>query len=248
MRTDMQKLLPLLLAMVIGSLSLVCQEIKPEATEVWEPEPAIVTPGDSDEEPPSDAIILYDGSNTDAWQHSDGSAVQWTAEGNALVVKAKSGSIKSVDNFGSMQLHIEWRTPTEVIGESQGRGNSGVYIQGKYEVQILDSYDNRTYSNGQAGSIYKQAIPLANAMRGPGEWQTYDIIYQAPTFTNDSTYLTPPYVTVIHNGVVVQNHTEIKGTTEYIGAPKVVRHDDGPIMLQDHGNPTAFRNIWVRKL
>ncbi len=244
----MKKLLPICVVLLAANSSLSCQDIKPEETEIWEPEPVLVVPGKTDREAPSDAIVLYDGSTTDAWLHADGRNVEWTPEGDALVVKAKSGSIITKDHFGSMQLHLEWRTPAVVEGESQGRGNSGVYLQGKYEVQILDSYDNRTYSNGQAGSVYKQAIPLANAMRGPGQWQTYDIIYHAPTFASDDTYETPPYVTVIHNGVVVQNHTEIKGTTEYIGAPKVAKHGDGPILLQDHRNPTAFRNIWLRKL
>jgi hypothetical protein len=220
----------------------------PKATEVWEPEPRIVTPGETNSAPPSDAIILFDGSDLDAWQHGDGSVVKWIVEDGIATVKPRTGAIKTKEQFGDCQLHLEWRAPSVIEGEGQGRGNSGVFLQERYEVQVLDSYNNRTYSNGQAGSIYKQSMPLVNAMRAPGEWQTYDIIYQAPRFNEDGIKVSAATVTVIHNGVLIQNNTEIKGTTEYIGLPKNIAHGDGSIILQDHSNPVSYRNIWVRRL
>lgn len=223
------------------------QEMKPEETEVWIPEPAIVTPG-MNGSAPSDATILFDGTSLDGWQHADGSAVKWKLEDGAMIAQKGAGDVFTKQEFGSCQLHIEWRTPSEVVGESQGRGNSGIFLQGIYELQVLDSYNNRTYSNGQAGSIYKQTMPLVNASKGPGEWQTYDIIYHAPTFNSGHEYETNPYITVFHNGVLIQDHTKIQGTTPSIGYPKVNQHGDGPLRLQDHNNPTAFRNIWMRKL
>jgi 3-keto-disaccharide hydrolase len=148
-----------------------------------------------------------------------------------------------------MQLHVEWRSPAEVKGDGQGRGNSGIFLMGKYEIQVLDCYNNETYYNGQAGSIYKQTIPLVNACRKPGEWQAYDIIFKAPVFNEDGSKKSSAYVTVIHNGVLIQNHVEILGTTEYIGPPKNIAHPPKqPIHLQDHGNPVSYRNIWVREL
>jgi hypothetical protein len=159
--------------------------------------------------------------------------------------------LKTKRKFNDFQLHIEWRTPAEVQGESQNRGNSGVFLQGLYEVQVLDNYNNRTYRNGQAGSIYKQYVPLVNACRKPGEWQTYDIIYTAPRFASDSTvYFTPPRVTVLHNGVLIQNNVSLRGPTSYIGMPEyaVKKHGPGQLMLQYHGSPVAYRNIWIREL
>ncbi len=223
-------------------------KLPPEATEIWEPEPPKVK-ATSMGEAPSDAIVLFDGKNTDEWEHLNGDAAKWTLEdNNAMVVKPGSGNVQTKREFGDMQLHIEFRTPAKVESEGQGRGNSGVFLQKRYEVQVLDNYNNRTYSNGQAGSLYKQTMPLVNACKAPGEWQTYDIIYQAPRFNEDGIKVASAYVTVLHNGVLVQNHTEIKGTTEYIGLPKNVAHGKAPIMLQDHSNETAFRNIWVREL
>lgn len=224
------------------------QIVKPEASEVWDPEPRIVTPGSTAHDPPSDAIVLLDATSTDHWQHQDGSAIKWNFEDGILTVQKGTGSIFTKENFGDCQLHIEWRSPLIIEGEGQGRGNSGIFFQNRYEVQVLDSYQNRTYSNGQAGSIYKQSIPLANAMRPTGEWQSYDIIFKAPVFNNDGIKTSSGYLTVIHNGVVIQNHTEIKGTTEYIGFPKNDAHGLAPIQLQDHGNPVSYRNIWLRKL
>ena len=224
------------------------QQPKPEITEVWEPEPRVVTPGGM-AKPPSDAIILFDGKNLDEWvAATDGKPAGWKTDGSAMTVVKGTGAIRTKKEFGDIQLHIEFRPPSVVEGNGQGRGNSGVFLQGRYELQVLDSYKNRTYSNGQAGSIYKQSMPLVNACLPPGEWQVYDVIYTAPRFNADGIKITSAYITVFQNGVLVQNHTEIRGTTEYIGMPKNVAHGKGPLELQDHGNPTSFRNVWVREL
>lgn len=220
---------------------------KPEFTEAWEPEPRVVTPGIGTA-PPSDAIILFDGRHTDAWQHADGSAVKWTVADGAMTVAKGSGGISTRQSFGDCQLHLEWRAPAVVKGEGQGRGNSGVFLQERYEVQVLDSYGNRTYSNGQAASIYKQSIPLVNACRPPGEWQTYDILYTAPRFNADGLVVRPARVTVLQNGILVQNNFEIKGASEYIGLPGYEAHDKAPLSLQDHGDLVSYRNIWIREL
>lgn len=219
----------------------------PEATEVWNPEPVSVTPGPYGT-PPSDAVILFDGSDLAAWSNEDGGAAGWSFENGVMTVVAGAGDIVTREAFGDVQLHVEWRTPEEIVGEGQDRGNSGVYLMGKYELQVLDSYGNRTYSNGQAGSIYKQHIPLVNASRPPGEWQTYDIIFTAPRFADDGTLLSPAYMTALHNGVLIQNHAELAGSTRYRGEPFYTAHETRlPILLQDHGNPVSYRNIWVRE-
>jgi Domain of Unknown Function (DUF1080) len=224
------------------------QQPKPEATEFWEPEPKVITPGEGTKAP-SDAIVLFDGKDFSNWASvKDGNAPKWEIKDGAMVVVGGTGDIVTKQTFGNFQLHIEWRTPEKVEGNSQGRGNSGIFLQERYEVQVLDSYQNRTYSNGQAGSLYKQTMPLVNACRKPGEWQTYDIIYTAPKFSPNGGVESFAKVTVIHNGVVVQNATTIQGTTEYIGAPKNIAHGKGGIKLQDHGNPTSFRNIWIREM
>lgn len=227
--------------------------MSPGMTEVWEPEVPIITPGTRDSDPPSDAIVLFNGGDVNAeWTDNRGNPTKWLVQDGSLVCVRGSGVIKSKKKFGSMQLHIEWKTPSDVQGSSQGRGNSGVYLQELYEVQVLDSYDNRTYRHGQAGSIYKQFAPLVNASRKPGEWQSYDIIYTAPTFhPKDTTrFLTPPVVTVFHNGVLIQNNVSLRGPTQYIGIPEYTIRVHGPmsLVLQDHGNPVAYRNIWVREL
>lgn len=199
-------------------------------------------------QPPSDATILFDGSNFDAWEHLDGSPVKWKLVDGAMQVVEGSGNIRTKQKFEDVQLHIEFATPSEVKGNGQGRGNSGIFFQSRYEIQVLDNYQNETYANGQVGSIYKQHIPLANPSRKPGEWQTYDIIYTAPTYNEDGLIKTPARITALLNGVLVQNNVSLLGTTEYIGIPKLKVHGADAIMLQDHGNPTRFRNIWVRPL
>jgi hypothetical protein len=227
----------------------IAQQGDPKATEVWEPVPKIVEPGKSNDQPPSDAIVLFGGRDLSAWLDKNNQPAKWTVDGNAMTVTKGTGDIHTEKKFGSCQLHIEWRTPEKVEGESQGRGNSGIFLMSRYELQVLDSYNNRTYSNGQAGSIYKQHIPLVNASRKPGEWQTYDVIFTAPKFNADGSVNLPARITVIHNGVLVQNNVEIKGSTAYIGQPKYTKHDDKePLTLQDHGNPVSYRNIWIREL
>ena len=241
------------LLLLICSIAVFAQErppMVPEMTEIWDPEIRVITPGETPSTPPSDAIILMgEGLELEyEWTNDRGEAPSWKFENGVAIVA--QGIIKTKRSFRDFQLHVEWRTPTEVKGESQGRGNSGVFLQGIYEVQILDSYNNRTYRNGQAASIYKQHPPLVNVCKGPGEWQTYDIIYTAPRFREDGTFFTPPTVTVLQNGVLVQNHVSLRGPTEYVGIPEYSSrpHGDGPILLQDHGNPLCFRNIWIREL
>ncbi|PIF06526.1 MAG: hypothetical protein CSA36_01155 [Draconibacterium sp.] len=225
--------------------------MKPEMTEIWYPEVMVVTPGENPTVAPSDAIVLFDGENLDSeWTDADGGKPAWIVENGNVTVKKGAGIIKTKRVFNDFQLHIEWRTPAEVVGKSQGRGNSGIFLQELYEVQVLDNYNNRTYRNGQAGSIYKQHAPLVNACKPPGDWQTYDIIYTAPRFNDDGTYFTPPVVTVLQNGVLVQNHVSLRGPTEYIGIPEysVEKHGPASLILQDHGNPVSYRNIWIREL
>ena len=231
---------------------------KPEETEIWEPVPKVVTPGASCAAPPSDAIVLFDGKNLDEWvEVSDKSPAKWSvADGVMTVVKA-AGNIETRRSFKNYQLHIEWRIPENITGTGQARGNSGVFLASTgpgdsgYELQVLDSYNNKTYVNGQAGSIYKESIPLVNANRKPGEWQTYDVVWMEPTFNADGSLKTPAYVTVFFNGVLVQNHFELKGETLYRGKPFYKSFNGAPIKLQAHGDksePISFRNIWVREL
>lgn len=212
-------------------------------------EPKVVSPGPIGG-PPSDAIVLFDGKDLSQWRGPDGSEAKWTVQDGALIVKPGTGDISTKQGFGSMQLHIEWATPSEVKGEGQGRGNSGIFLQDRYEVQVLDSYQNKTYFHGQAAAIYKQYPPLVNASRGPGEWQTYDIIYHAPRFDEKGEVVKRATVTVLHNGVLVQDNVEIMGSTTHEPvAPAYTRHAEKmPLRLQDHGNPVRYRNIWVRPL
>ncbi|HJT31754.1 MAG TPA: DUF1080 domain-containing protein [Pirellulales bacterium] len=208
---------------------------------VW-PEPRVVTPG-LDGGPPSDAIVLFDGADLSQFNGGD----KWLIEDGVATVHG--GGVTSKRAFGSCQLHVEWAAPDEVKGHGQGRGNSGIYLQGKYEVQILDSYENKTYYDGQAGALYKQWPPLVNACRKPGEWQTYDIIFDAPKFDAQGKLSKPGYVTVLHNGVLIQNHAELQGTTAWDRAPAYEPHADKlSLSIQDHGNPVRFRNIWIREL
>jgi len=249
------------LATVVLSAGTFAQQPQgdPKATEVWEPVPKIVTPGKTPSDAPSDAIVLFDGKNLDQWVSvKDGSsAAPWTVNDGFFTVKKGTGNIQTKRSFTDYQLHIEWRIPTDITGTNQARGNSGVFLasvgpgDAGYELQVLDCYDNKTYVNGQTASIYKQSIPLANACKKPGEWQTYDVIWTAPRFNDDGSVKSPARVTVFHNGVLVQNNYELKGTTQYIGAPSYKKHGPSPIKLQDHGDPSpaiSFRNIWVREL
>lgn len=219
-----------------------------EKSEVWEPVPPVVAapPGEA----PSDAIVLFDGTDLSAWESAkDGGEAKWAIEADgALTVVPGAGGIRTKQAFCDVQLHVEWRSPSEVKGEGQGRGNSGVFLQERYEIQVLDSYENETYPNGQAASVYKQTIPLANASRAPGVWQSYDIIYMAPRFDDAGELEQHGTVTVLHNGVLVQNHVKIEGTTEWIGPPQIHAHDCAPLYLQDHGDKVSFRNIWIREI
>lgn len=222
----------------------------PKDTEVWSPVPEKVTPGRTAGAPPSDAIVLFDGQSLDAWKSADQDApAGWRIDNGELVVVPGTGDIHTRASFGDVQLHVEWRTP-ELPPEKvdQDRGNSGVFLQDVYEVQVLDTFTNKTYVNGQAGSIYKQYPPLVNASLPEAHWQTYDIVFIAPRFAADGTLTSPARVTVFHNGVLVQNNVELKGATTYVGAPSYQAHGDRPLRLQDHGHVVRFRNIWLRKL
>jgi len=252
MKIQILTFLLLVLAVVVGAQTPEPMKMKPEMTEIWDPEIRVITPGETPAQAPSDAIVLFDGTTLEnEWTNGKGEKPEWVVADGCFTVKKGTGTIKTKRQFEDYQLHIEWRSPAEVVGESQGRGNSGIFMQGIYEVQVLDNYNNRTYRNGQAGSIYKQHPPLVNACKAPGVWQTYDIIYTAPRFNEDGiTYFTPPTVTVLHNGVLVQNNVKMRGPTEYIGVPEytVKKHGPGSIELQDHGNPVSYRNIWIREL
>ena len=234
------------------------QSGKPEDTEKWEPVPKVVTAGKQNSDAPSDAVILFDGKNLDQWVDvASGAPAKWDVKDDILTVNKASGNIQTKQSFGSYQLHIEWKVPANITGTGQARGNSGIFLAsiGKgdagYELQVLDSYNNKTYVNGMAGSIYKQFIPLANPTKPPGVWNTYDVIWTAPTFDGDKVK-TPARVTVIFNGVLVENNVELLGPTQYIGAPAYrAAHGPAPIKLQAHGDksePLSFRNIWVREL
>jgi hypothetical protein len=193
---------------------------------------------------------LFDGKDLSQWICKEtGGEAKWLVQEGAMTVVPHSGNIQTKESFGDCQLHIEWASPTEIVGESQGRGNSGVFLQDRYEVQVLDSYTNKTYFHGQAGAIYKQYAPLVNASKKPGEWQTYDIIFHAPKFASDGTVAKKGRVTVLHNGVLVQDNVAILGTTGPVGPIKYETHPaKQPIRLQDHGNPVRYRNIWIRPL
>jgi len=235
----------ILLVAVMGAGKFTESQSKPPAEE-----PKIINPGPPGG-PPSDAIVLFNGKDLSQWRSlkPGGGDAKWTIKDGAMVVAPGTGDIATKLTFDDVQLHIEWATPDEVKGEGQGRGNSGVFLQEKYEVQVLDSYNNKTYFHGQAAAIYKQHAPLVNASRGPGQWQTYDIIYHAPKFDEAGVAVVKGRVTVLHNGVLVQDNAEIYGTTTHEDVdPKYEKHGAASIKLQDHSNPMKFRNIWVRKL
>lgn len=254
----MKRSLVILFTTVSASL-FAQQKGDPKLTEVWEPVPKVVTPGQSCGDAPSDAIILFDGKNLDQWEsvNKPGTPAAWMVSDGVITVDKTKGNIQTKQSFTDYQLHIEWRIPEDIQGSDQARGNSGVFLASTgpgdagYEMQVLDCYNNKTYVNGQTASIYKQYIPLANACRKPGEWQSYDIIWTAPRFNEDGSLKSPARVTALHNGVLVQNNVELKGETLYIGTPSYKKHGPAPIKLQAHGDPSkpiSFRNIWVREL
>src|ERR1700743_3159495 len=250
----------ILTALIAGSFFMANaqEKAKPEDTEIWNPIPKVVTPGATFRDAPSDSIILFNGKNLDEWvQNSDGSPAKWDVKDNILTVNKQYGNIETKRKFTNYQLHLEWRVPATITGTGQARGNSGVFLAsiGKgdagYELQVLDSYNNKTYVNGMAGSLYKKAIPLGKPGRKPGEWSQYDVVWTAPTFNADRSLATPAKVTVFLNGIIVQNNFELKGVTRYIGLPYYKAHGPSPIKLQAHGDksePISFRNIWVRPL
>lgn len=211
------------------------------------PRPRVVTPASEPGSPPSDAIILFDGKDLSKWQTENGGDARWKVENGYVEIMRRTGNIVTRDKFGDVQLHIEWASPAEAAGASQGRGNSGVLLMKRYEVQVLDSHDNVTYADGQAGALYGQWPPLVNASRKPSEWQTYDIVFEAPRFDGGK-LIKPVTMTVFHNGIVVHNRQEMLGPAVHRVLPKYEAHGDESLMLQDHGNPVRFRNIWVRKL
>jgi hypothetical protein len=235
------------------------EQAKPQDTELYTPVPAIVTPAPNNGAAPSDAIILFDGKNLDQWVNvKDKSAATWLVNNGVMTVNKSAGNIETKKSFTNYQLHIEWQIPANISLEGQSRGNSGLFLASTgagdlgYELQILDSYNNKTYTNGQAASIYKQTAPLVNANRKPGEWQSYDVIWTAPVFNQDGTLKSAARVTVLFNGVLVQNNFELTGPTQYIGKPSYSKaHGASPIKLQAHGDksePISFRNIWIREI
>ena len=248
--------LALLAASQLPAQQTTSRPMRPEDTEVWQPVPKVVAPGRTDRDPPADAIVLFGGANLDEWlSASDSSPAKWTVANGVVTVNKRAGDIRTKRSFRNYQLHLEWLVPAGITGTSQLRGNSGVFLAwgpgSSYELQIVDSYENPTYVNGQAASVYKQHPPLVNAMRKPGEWQTYDVVWTAPVFNDDGSVKSPAYVTAFHNGVLVQNHFPLLGVTKNTGLPEYTKHGPAPIMLQAHQDPSApisFRNIWLREL
>jgi hypothetical protein len=216
------------------------------------PQPTIVTPGKTFSElapQPSDAVVLFDGKDFSKWQSGNGGEVKWKIEGDYMEVVPKTGIIRTKDQFGDFQMHLEFATPVQVVGDGQGRGNNGVNIFGRYEIQVLDSYNNKTYPDGQAGAIYGQTPPLVNSSRGPGEWQTYDIVFEAPRWDAEGKLVKKAYITLLHNGVVVHNRREVIGNTGHRTVGNYnKKQETGPIELYEHGNPVRFRNIWIRPI
>ncbi len=240
-------------------------------SEQWEPVPVKVAPAQWQGGPPSDAIVLFDGSDLSAWhkpkygygarmdqveaiikqkvQNPEWSDAEWMVKDGAMIVKPGSGAIETKQSFGDIQLHIEWLSPEDPGKKDQQYSNSGIFFMGLYEIQVLNSYENATYANGQAGAMYKQYPPLVNASRPPGEWQSYDIVFTAPTFAEDGSLEKPAAITAFHNGVLIQNDAELWGPCIFIGKPRYVPHPEKmPLLLQDHGDKVRFRNIWVREL
>jgi hypothetical protein len=215
------------------------------------PLPPVMDPGPGGDpvSAPSDAIVLFDGSDLSQWSGNKGESARWKVENGYMEVVKKTGSIRTVRGFGDCQLHVEWASPVPANGDGQERGNSGVFLMGKYEVQVLDCYKNKTYADGMTAAVYGQYPPVANACRPPGEWQTYDIVFHRPRFSDDGSLSRPARMTVFHNGILVQDNVELTGPTEHKKRPPYTMHPDKlPVSLQDHGNPVRFRNIWIRDL
>lgn len=241
-----------------AQINITTQTMRPEETEYYAPIPPVVKPGTSFSDAPSDAIVLFDGQNLNQWISTrDSTSAKWTVADNVITVNKAAGDIQTKRTFTDYQLHIEYRIPANITGSGQARGNSGIFLAalpwgaGGYELQVLDNYKNPTYVNGQVGSMYKQSVPLANASRQPGEWQTFDVVWTAPQFSKYGVLTALAHVTVFHNGVLVQNNTALLGDTPYIGQPSYRRHGAAPIKLQAHGDksePVSYRNIWVRPL
>ncbi len=228
------------LAGIVAGISLAYAE------EDKSPAPPVVTPGEQSNLPPSDAIVLFDGKNFAHWIHHNGKDVFWTLADGVMTVKPGTGDIMTKEKFGDVQLHVEFAVPLMPNAKGQDRGNSGVYLQGRYEVQVLDSYQSETYHNGQCGALYGYHPPLVNACRPPEQWQSYDVIFRAPKFSADGGRLSPATLTVLHNGVLVQDHAEVGGSTTASHFKEAA--SDGPLVLQDHGCTVKYRNIWIRPL
>jgi hypothetical protein len=243
--------------LLVASSSSVC---KAQVDTKWKihdpnrPVPPVIDPGtpsaqDSPGRPPSDAVVLFDGKDLSKWGHKDGSSAKWKVENGYAEVVAKTGYIYTREAFGDCQLHVEFAEPAPPKGESQERGNSGVFLMGLYEIQVLDSYENKTYADGQAAAVYGQYPPLVNASRASGQWQSYDIVFHRPRFAKDGKLLRPARVTVLHNGVLVHDNIELAGPTAHGARPPYKPHPEKlPLALQDHGDPVRYRNIWIREL
>ncbi|AMR33618.1 hypothetical protein A0256_20390 [Mucilaginibacter sp. PAMC 26640] len=255
----MKKLFITTMIIASGLSSQAQQSAKPEDTEIWTPVPKVVTPAKIAGEAPSDAIILFGGKNLDEWVLTNDSTSmrKWNVAGDIITVDKKAGDLQTKRKFTDFQLHIECKIPEDIAGSGQARGNSGIFLAalpwgaGGYELQVLDNFGNKTYVNGQAGSMYKQSPPLVNACRKPGEWNYYDVVWTAPRFNEDGSVNAPARVTVLHNSILVQNNTILKGDTPYIGQPQYRKHGPAPIKLQAHGDdskPISYKNIWVREL
>ena len=251
----MRKIL-LLASLIVISPALLVPQNAPRADGLtrWKisdrsrPLPPVVTPGAAGL-PPSDAIVLFDGKDLSQWESNKGGPAGWKVVNGAIELVPGSGDIHTKKAFGDCQLHVEWAEPNPPHGKDQGRGNSGVYLMSRYELQVLDSYQNETYADGQAGAIYAQTPPLVNACRPPGEWQTYNIVWHGPRFAEDGKVLRPAHITVFQNGVLVQDNTELTGPTDYMHRPPYAQHPPKmPLLLQDHDQPVRFRNIWIREL
>lgn len=257
-RMSFSSTLRILTILLFGGVLVMSADAQPRNPVYWEvhdttrARPPVVEPGPAPVDPPSapsDAVVLFDGDDLEAWEHPDGEPASWTVEDGYFEVDPGSGSIQTKEGFGDVQLHLEWRAPATPEGEGQGRGNSGVFLMGQYEVQVLDSYENPTYADGQAASLYGQYPPLVNAMRPSGEWQTYDIVFHRPHFDEDGSVVSPARVTVFHNGILVQDGVELTGPSGHYERPPYEQHESRlPLQLQDHSDEVRFRNIWLREL